>query len=191
VIKPAKGKRQCNCRNKVVTRQLGPGMFQQYTTQECEECGNLQYVRQAETLTVSVEPGTPDGHMISFFEEGEPLIDGEPGDLKFVVKTATHSKFVRQNNDLWYFQTISLEDALVGFSMEIEHLDGKKVTLKKDSVTRPDEVQKIADQGMPDFEEGHKSGHLYVKYTVRFPEKLTEQMKGLVKQIFSLMHDEL
>ena len=63
VIKPAKGTRQCNCRNKVVTRQLGPGMFQQYTTQECEQCGNLQYVRQIETLTVSVEAGTPDGHV--------------------------------------------------------------------------------------------------------------------------------
>lgn len=82
-------------------------------------------------------------------------------------------------------------DTSVAIIPQIEHLDGKKVTLKKDSVTRPDEVQKIADQGMPDFEEGHKSGHLYVKYTVRFPEKLTEQMKGLVKQIFSLMHDEL
>ena len=74
---------------------------------------------------------------------------------------------------------------------QIEHLDGKKVTLKKDSVTKPDEVQKIPNQGMPDFEEGHKSGHLYVKYTVRFPKKLTEQMKGLAKQMFSLMHDEL
>ena len=40
-------------------------MFQQYTTQECEQCGNLQYVRQAETLTVSVEAGTPDGHVSS------------------------------------------------------------------------------------------------------------------------------
>lgn len=26
VIKPAPGKRECNCRARVVTRQLGPGM---------------------------------------------------------------------------------------------------------------------------------------------------------------------
>ena len=65
MIKPTKGKRQCNCRNKVVTRQLGPGMFQQYTTQECEECQALQYVRQSETLSVSLEPGTPDDHVSS------------------------------------------------------------------------------------------------------------------------------
>ena len=33
VIKPAPGKRQCNCRNKMVTKQVGPGMFQQYAMQ--------------------------------------------------------------------------------------------------------------------------------------------------------------
>ena len=33
VAKPAPGKRKCNCRNKVVTRQLGPGMFQQFQQQ--------------------------------------------------------------------------------------------------------------------------------------------------------------
>jgi DnaJ family protein B protein 11 len=36
VAKPAPGVRQCNCRNKVVTRQLGPGMFQQFQQQECQ-----------------------------------------------------------------------------------------------------------------------------------------------------------
>lgn len=33
VIKPAPGTRKCNCKNKMVTRQIGPGMFQQYTQQ--------------------------------------------------------------------------------------------------------------------------------------------------------------
>ena len=51
--------------------------------------------------------------VITIFEEGEPLIDGEPGDLKFVVKTAKDPKYVRQKNDLWLYQTISLEQALV------------------------------------------------------------------------------
>ena len=36
VAKPAPGVRKCNCRNKVVTRQLGPGMFQQFQQQECQ-----------------------------------------------------------------------------------------------------------------------------------------------------------
>lgn len=33
VLKPAPGKRRCNCRNEVYHRQIGPGMFQQMTEQ--------------------------------------------------------------------------------------------------------------------------------------------------------------
>lgn len=54
-----------------------------------------------------------------FFEEGEPLLDGEPGDLKFHVKTRPHQSFERDRSDLKYNLTISLLDALVGFSTEV------------------------------------------------------------------------
>ena len=60
VARPAKGTRKCNCRNKVVTRQLGPGMFQQFQQQECQECPNVAYARETEALNVAVEPGMSD-----------------------------------------------------------------------------------------------------------------------------------
>jgi len=63
VAKPAPGKRKCNCKNKVVTRQLGPGMFQQFTQQECQECPNIKFERESETLSVSVEAGMSDGQV--------------------------------------------------------------------------------------------------------------------------------
>ena len=37
VVKPAPGTRKCNCKQKVVTQQMGPGMYQQYTTQGRQE----------------------------------------------------------------------------------------------------------------------------------------------------------
>ena len=63
VAKPAPGKRKCNCKQKVVTRQLGAGVFQQYTQQECQECPNVKFERESETLSVSVEPGMVDGQV--------------------------------------------------------------------------------------------------------------------------------
>ncbi len=45
VVKPARGTRQCNCKNKMVTRQLGPGMFQQYQTQVRQERRSLRHLR--------------------------------------------------------------------------------------------------------------------------------------------------
>lgn len=43
VIKPAPGKRRCNCRNEVYHRQIGPGMFQQMTEE-------VSYYLSRETL---------------------------------------------------------------------------------------------------------------------------------------------
>ena len=42
VMKPAKGTRKCNCRQEMVTRQLGPGRFQMTQQQVCDECPNVK-----------------------------------------------------------------------------------------------------------------------------------------------------
>ena len=56
---------------------------------------------------------------IVFFEEGEPLLDGETGELKLHVVTTQHAKFERDRHDLKCNLTITLLDALVGFSTEV------------------------------------------------------------------------
>ena len=54
------------------------------------------------------------------FEEGEPMIDGEAGDLKFIITAAPHKSFQRSGDDLQYNATITLMQALVGFSKEVQ-----------------------------------------------------------------------
>ncbi|GFR47089.1 hypothetical protein Agub_g8659, partial [Astrephomene gubernaculifera] len=78
VLKTTSGTRKCNCKTKIMTRQLGPGMFQQFQTQECGTCPAVKLEREQVPINVHVEPGMNDGHRIEFFEEGEPLVDGEP-----------------------------------------------------------------------------------------------------------------
>ena len=183
VFVPAPGKRQCKCRQKLVTRQIGPGMIQQFTQQVCDECPNVKLEREREPLTVAVEPGTPDGHEVVFFEEGEPMVDGEPGDLKFKVRTAQHASFRRTGDDLMLNATISLLDALVGFTRTVPHLDGHLVTLASTGVTRPGDVQRVPGEGMPLFQHPERRGDLFVTYTVDFPEALSEEQKALARQL--------
>ncbi|XP_062010841.1 dnaJ protein ERDJ3B-like [Rosa rugosa] len=87
VIKPTPGKRHCNCRNEVYHRQIGLGMFQQMTEQVCEQCNNVKYEREGYFITVDIEKGMQDGQEVVFYEDGEPIIDGEPGDLKVSALT--------------------------------------------------------------------------------------------------------
>lgn len=80
-------------------------------------------------MEVEIEQGMIDGQEIRFRAEGEPHIDGDPGDLVLKIKTAPHLIFERRGDDLYTNVTISLVDALTGFSLDITHLDGRKVLL--------------------------------------------------------------
>lgn len=194
VLVPAPGTRKCNCKQKVVTQQVGPGMYQQYTHKVCEDCPAVKYERQRDAVAVGVEPGMPEAHEIPFFEEGEPIVDGEPGDLIFTLRTQPHPRFARQGDDLHVEERISLVDALTGFSRELEHVDGHMVTLAAAGVTSFGQVVRIPGEGMPVFEKAGARGDLYVRYTVAFPEKLSEAQKKAVRELFAAAewrHDEL
>ena len=57
-----------------------------------------------------------------------------------MIQELPHKVFKREKNNLRMKLKISLKDALLGFRKVIEHLDGHKVTIKKDGVTQPGET---------------------------------------------------
>ncbi|XP_007051070.2 PREDICTED: dnaJ protein ERDJ3B [Theobroma cacao] len=182
ILKPAPGKRRCNCRNEVYHKQIGPGMFQQMTEQVCEQCQNVKYERDGYFVTVDIEKGMQDGQEVVFYEDGEPIIDGEPGDLKFRIHTAPHDHFRREGNDLHTTVTITLVQALVGFEKTIKHLDDHLVDISSKGITKPKEVRKFKGEGMPLYS-SDKKGNLYVTFEVLFPTSLTEDQKAKIKAV--------
>ncbi|KAL9250866.1 DnaJ protein ERDJ3B-like protein [Drosera capensis] len=182
VIKPASGKRKCNCRNEISHRQIGPGMFQQITEQICDECPNTKYEREGSFYTVDIEKGMQDGQEVVFYEDGEPEIDGEPGDLKFRIRTAAHDRFTREGNDLRTTVTVTLVQALVGFEKTIKHLDDHLVDISSKGIAKPKEVRKFKGEGMP-LHYNNKKGDLYVNFEVLFPTSLTDDQKQKLKEI--------
>lgn len=108
-MKPASGTRKCNCRQEMVTRSLGPGRFQMIQQTVCDECPNVKMVNEERTLEVEVEVGMVDGQVTTFVAEGEPHMDGEPGDLKLKIRTIPHPRFERRGDDLFTNVTISLQ----------------------------------------------------------------------------------
>lgn len=140
-IKPiyqlAKGTRKCNCRAEMVTRQLGPGRYQMMQQNVCDECPNMELTTQERLLEVEVEPGMREGAEQRFVGEGEPHIDGDPGDLRVRIKTQPHPVFERRGDDLYTNVTVNLSDALAGFTINLTHLDGHSVKVTREKVTWP------------------------------------------------------
>ena len=63
--------------------------------QVCDECPNIKFVNEEHHLEVEVEQGMTDGMETKFVAEGEPHVDGEPGDLILKIQAR-----------LWDFDTL-------------------------------------------------------------------------------------
>jgi DnaJ family protein B protein 11 len=85
-------------------------------------------VNEEHLLEVEIESGMSDGMETKFVAEGEPHLDGEPGDLIIKIRTYPHLRFERRGDDLYTNVTISLMDALTGFEMKLEHLVSSNYT---------------------------------------------------------------
>jgi hypothetical protein len=72
-----------------------------------------------------------------FPEEGNQHVDAAPADVVFIVSLAPHASFVRDGDNLRRSISISLQQALLGFSEGVVHLDGRVVTVTNNAPTRP------------------------------------------------------
>jgi DnaJ family protein B protein 11 len=186
VLKPTKGTRKCNCRQEMITKSLGPGRFQMIQQNVCDECPNVKLVNEEKLLEMEVEPGMVDGQETKFVAEGEPHLDGEPGDLILKIKTQPHQMYERREDDLYTNVTISLQDALTGFTMEITHLDGHKVSIVRDKITWPGARIRKKGEGMPNYDNNNLHGTLYITFDVEFPkQELTAEDKEALRKILN------
>merc|ERR1719261_2371407 len=112
--------------------RMGP-MIQQ-VQKTCDSCGGTgtmyRQIKVQETLEVHVPKGAPDGHKIHFSEKADEIPDGEAGDVVFVLQEQPHPEYKRKGDDLFLERTISLSEALCGFAMELDPLDGRKLIIK-------------------------------------------------------------
>ncbi|KAI4580475.1 hypothetical protein MJG53_020314, partial [Ovis ammon polii x Ovis aries] len=174
----APGKRKCNCRQEMRTTQLGPGRFQMTQEVVCDECPNVKLVNEERTLEVEIEPGVRDGMEYPFIGEGEILTLILWKLLIFTLFSSRHSIFERRGDDLYTNVTISLVESLVGFDMDITHLDGHKVHISRDKITRPGAKLWKKGEGLPNFDNNNIKGSLIITFDVDFPkEQLSEEAR--------------
>lgn len=176
-----------------VIQQIAPGFVQQTRRpcskcqgkgkifkDKCGKCSGARMFNGPTEIQVALEAGMPDGAMLKFPKMSDEHPDAEPGDLYVVVRQEPHDRFKRNGQDLYVDVTLTLSEALLGFTKELEHLDGHKVKLARSTVVQPDSVETVKGEGMPGGRSG--GGSLYVKYKVVLPTSLSSQQATLMKQ---------
>jgi DnaJ-class molecular chaperone len=172
---------RCPDEVKMVQRQMGPGMV----VQQEERVASKEKCKVEDTaLETIIERGIADEAEIKFPRKSEQSPGQVPGDVLMKLKTKKHAIFTREGKDLHMTMTISLKEALLGFSKTLKHLDDHEVEIESEKITRPHSVQKIKGEGMPVHNYPSDFGDLHVKFVVDMPRSLTKAQADAIRELF-------
>ncbi|XP_056909744.1 dnaJ homolog subfamily B member 13 [Takifugu flavidus] len=137
-------------------------------------------------LHINVKPGWKEGTKVIFPKEGDQGPNKIPADIVFIVRQKSHPLYVRQDNDLIYKVQISLEMALTGFSVDVETMDGRLLTIPINDIVHPAYKKVVTGEGMPLSHDVSTRGDLVITFDIQFPKKLAPERKQLIKQALSI-----
>ncbi|KAF9532577.1 hypothetical protein CPB83DRAFT_847002 [Crepidotus variabilis] len=140
--------------------------------ERCKKCKGDKVVKEKTRQEIFIEKGMTDRQRIVLAGAGDQQPDIPPGDVIFVLKAAPHASFERNGNDLLSRVTLTLSEALLGFSRIIlTHLDGRgvKFTSKPGKIIKPGDTIILKNEGMPIHKRPDEKGSLFVLFDVEMP----------------------
>lgn len=184
---------------KVVTRQIGP-MIQQTQSvcsackgagknmdpsKRCSPCSGKGVVKERKILEIFVEKGAKNHQKVIFRGDADERPNEIPGDVVFILEQQEHAVFKRRGNDLFMTKKISLLESLCGFKFVVNHLDNRQLVINSapNTITKPDSIQIIKGEGMPQQKNPFLKGDLFIVFEVDFPEHVTESDAKKLAQI--------
>ena len=139
-------------------------------------------VFEHETVYVPVPKGIDEGEIIVLREKGNIVREDCKGDIKIFIKIENNTEFKRSGLDLLLDKTITVKEALCGFSFELKYITGKTYTITNNSGNIISHGYRKIIPNMGFSREQH-TGNLVICFDVKFPEKLSEEVMDQLKKI--------
>jgi DnaJ-class molecular chaperone len=143
---------------------------------------NGNKVFEKETFYIEVPKGIDENEMFFLKDKGHIVNDNCKGDIKIVININNETDFRRHGLDLIYEKTISLKEALCGFSFELKYINGKTYTINNNSgnIIIPDYNKIIPNMGLS---RDSYTGNLIIHFAVFFPETLPKETIDRLSEI--------
>ena len=153
-------------------------------TNPCRSCGGTGLQRKRETVRVKVPAGVEEGMQLTVRGEGHSAPhNGTNGDLLVVIKEAQHPQLRREGNNLYYSQTISVLDAMLGCEISVPCIDGS-TKVKIEPGTQSGTTIKLKNKGLPSVSGyGSGKGDLFVLVLVWIPRKLNRDERKTMEDL--------
>ena len=138
---------------------------------------------EKETIYVQIPPGIDSNECIVMRGRGNAFGDNNKGDVKINIEITNDTMFQRAGLDLIYKTTITLKEALCGFSLDIKHINGKMLCLtNKSNTIKPNFKKVIPTMGLR-REDVNQAGNLIIEFDVQFPDKLTDEQISVLSNV--------
>ena len=139
-------------------------------------------VEQEETVSIKIPAGVEEGMQLKVTGKGNEAIgNGITGDLLVLIEESTDDNFVREGNHLHFDLYISIAEAALGVSREINLLEGK-VRIKLESGLQSGKTLRLRGKGLPDLN-GYGKGDLLVHVNVWTPKTLNKEQKQFFQKM--------
>jgi len=139
---------------------------------------------EIETIYITIPAGIDENEYIIMRDHGNKINEQNKGDIKIGVQITNNTDFERHGMDLLYKKTISLKDALCGFSFDIIHLNGKHLCLNNNinrTIIKPNFKKVIGGLGMI---RENACGNMIIEFDIEFPDVITDEQVIKLKEVF-------
>ena len=123
-------------------------------------------------INIAIPAGIEHGQQIRYESMGDDAIrDLRAGDLIVNINVLPHHKFRRDHNNIIVEETVDAWSAIIGSQLEIQTLDGKKLTINIPPGTQPNTILSCRGEGLPIIR-SRVRGNLLVNIKVEIPRNL-------------------
>lgn len=137
---------------------------------------------EEETVSVKIPAGVVDGMQLKVQGKGNDAPgNGISGDLLVAIQELDHELLQREGDNLHYDLYISISEAVLGASKEIDTVTGK-VRIKIEEGVQGGKILRLRGKGIPSIN-GYGKGDLLVHINVWTPKTLTREQKQFFKKM--------
>ncbi len=179
-----------------VTRITNTILGRMQTASTCTACGgsgqiidkrpsnsdSQGFVIDEETVSIKIPAGVVDGMQLKVTGKGNASAgNGISGDLLVAISEESHPTLQREGDNLHYDLYVSLSEAILGSSIEIETVTGK-VRLKIEAGVQSGKILRLRSKGIPNIN-GYSRGDLLVHINVWTPKTLSKEQKSFFEKM--------
>jgi molecular chaperone DnaJ len=151
----------------------------------CEACFGEGRVRSVERVAFDVPAGVVDGMDLRVAGRGNAgVAGGPPGDLIVGVEVEPSDAFEREGQDLHGVLDVSITQATLGATVEIETLDGPE-RIRIEPGTGSGTVLRLKGKGVPHLRRRGR-GDLFVTLHIVSPRDLSREERSLLERLAEL-----